>query len=174
MTWISDDDVINHMYIVAPEACLDPNLRAALDHLTEVEKIVLEGRLWDARLALEEQIKTEMPFKSKEESAFAQLKLPRQFSLTSIQEGSSIDEALLAQIARTPKRWQLDQLWALVTYLWNHGPSLKLKRKWIRRRLRKTRPALKSVRCRAARRTVRGCQNALGAKSISEYAPIEW
>ena len=135
--WISDDDVINHMYIVSPEAYLDQDLRAALDHLTDVEKIVLEGRLWDARLALEEQIKTEMPFKGEEESAFVQLELPQQFSLMSIQEGSLIDEALLAQIARTPKRWQLDQFWVLVTYLWNHGPSLKLKGKRIRRRLRK-------------------------------------
>ena len=135
--WISDDDVINHMHIESPEAFLHEDLRAALDHLTDVEKIVLEGRLWNARLMLEEQIQTEMPFKGEDESAFVQLELPQQFSLTSTQEGSSIHEALLAQIARTPKRWQLDQFWVLVTYLWNHGPSLKLKGKWIRRNLRK-------------------------------------
>jgi hypothetical protein len=135
--WISDDDVLNHMHIESPEAFLDEGLRAVLDHLTDDEKIVLEHRLWNARLALEEQLQTEMPFKVEGESAFAQLELPLEFSLTRVQEGSSIDEALLAQIARTPKRWQLDQFWVLVTYLWNHGPSLKLKGKWIRRRLRK-------------------------------------
>ena len=123
--WISDGDVINHMYIDSPEGYLDQNLRDALDHLTDVEKIVLEGKLWDARVALEEHIQTEMPFKGEDESVFAQLELPQQFSLTSTKEGSSIDEALLAQIARTPKRWQLVQFWVLVTYLWNHGPSLK-------------------------------------------------
>lgn len=136
--WISDDDVINHMYVDAPEAYLDQDLRAALNHLTDVEKIVLEGRLWDARLALEALIQTEMPFEGEDESAFVQLELPQQFSLTSTPEGSLIEEGLLAQIAGSPKRWQLDQFWILITYLWNHGPSLKQKGKRIRRKLLKS------------------------------------
>lgn len=129
--WIQGDGTFGMVARLDPESLLDLELRDRIDRLSDREKV----ELIDALEAYEDALGEELQGRRDElanavvNEPFRHLDIPDEYILRNDRSEDDLYTVLREQVAQTTPRWQLEQIYAPIAYLYDSGPGpRKMKR----------------------------------------------